>query len=151
MIPCKFELTGNVELQAQFSALQDRIQKRVLIKALKGCTKPLESKMKELCPVSKEGVSGERLESRNHPAGYLRATIGTIVGKGDKYPVVWVRPRFGNGHDPWYEHFPMAGTKFMTKQPTPFVDMAWDQMGPEIEASLKDDLEKNIQAEIDRL
>lgn len=151
MIAVEYKVEGMDKLQEQFSALGEHVQKKVVINALKKCTKPLEDCMKMLCPVSETGVSGERLASRNHPPGYLRASIGTIIGRGTEHPTVWVRPRFSSSLDPWYEHFPMAGTKNMTATPRPFVDEAWGMYGDVVGDSLKTDLEKNIQAEIDRL
>jgi HK97 gp10 family phage protein len=151
MIQVDFKMVGNEQLQKQFSALGERVQKRIMIRALKKCTKPLETRMKELAPVSEKGVSGNKLSSRNHQAGYLKASIGTVVGRGSNFPAVWVRPRFKGKWDPWYMHFPMAGTKRMKKDPNPFVDEAWSQMESQITESLKTDLETNIQNEINRL
>jgi hypothetical protein len=45
----------------------------------------------------------------------------------------------------------MAGTENYTVAPRPFVDEAWGMYGDVVEDSLKNYLEKNIQAEIDRL
>jgi hypothetical protein len=153
MIAVEYKIEGYEieELQRQFSTLTDAIKRKIVINAIKKCTKPLEDCMRSLCPVSEFGVTNEPLESRNHPPGYLKASIGTIIGRGTEHPTVWVRPRFTGSLDPWYEHFPMAGTVNMKKLPNPFVDKAWEQTGEIIEASLKQDLENNIQAEIDRL
>ena len=89
--------------------------------------------------------------SRRHPPGYLKASIGVIVGKGTTFPTIWVRPRFQGSWDPWYEHFPMAGTKKMKKMPNPFVDKAWQEVGGQVEASLEKDLTIEIQRAIDAL
>jgi hypothetical protein len=151
MIGVRYEVEGLPELMNQFSALGERIQRRVFMNALKKNAAPLVEKMKELCPVSEHGVNGERLESRNHPAGYLKASIGIVVGTGSQYPTVWVRPRFKSVWDPWYEHFPMGGTKVMEKAPVPFVDMAWDEMGAMVQRSLEENLINDIQAEINKL
>jgi HK97 gp10 family phage protein len=143
---------GEVEqIKRQFSALGDRVQKRVFINVLKKNTRALENKMKELAPKSKYGSQGNRLESRNHPAGYLKASIGTIVSKGTNFPTIWVKPRFKGKWDPWYAHFPMAGTKKMKVAPNPFVDKAWEEAGEGVKAGLLSDLEKQIQAEINKL
>jgi hypothetical protein len=150
MIAVGYKFEGLDKLKGQLLTFSDR-EKVAVINALKKCTKPLEDCMKMLCPVSETGVSGEKIAKRNHPPGYLRASIGTIVSLGPTYPTVWVRPRFTGSLDPWYEHFPMAGTENYTVAPRPFVDEAWGMYGDVVEDSLKNYLEKNIQAEIDRL
>lgn len=140
------------EIKKQFSALDQKIRKKVFVKVLKNNTRVLESKMKELAPVSTSGTSGnKRYPKRNHPPGYLRATIGTIVSKRGDYPTIWVRPRFKGRWDPWYEHFPMAGTKNYNVEPDPFVDKAWEQVGESVQTGLVTDLEKQIQAVIDKI
>jgi len=139
------------QIKKQFSALSDTVGKKVFVKVLKNNTRVLENRMKALCPVSKYGSQGNRLASRNHPPGYLRASIGTIVGKGKEYPAIWVRPRFRGKWDPWYEHFPMAGTKKMKKAPNPFIDKAWEEVGESVKTGLLTDLERQIQAEINKL
>lgn len=135
----------------EFSDLGEAVQKKIFVKVLKNNTRALEGRMKTLAPVSPRGVSGSKLASRNHPPGYLKASIGTIVGKKGRYPTIWIRPRFRGKWDPWYEHFPMAGTKKMKVAPNPFVDNAWKELGAQVEMGLKTDLEKQIQAEINKL
>lgn len=152
MIKVEFKMEGMEELQRQFSALGERIQKKVLVRSLKKCAKPLEDRMKANCPVSKTGTTGERLASRNHPPGYLRATIGTIVSRGSEFPAIWVRPRFRGNWDPWYEHMVMGGSAaYKDAKANPFVDKTWQEMGAQVESSLTQDLETNIQDEINRL
>jgi hypothetical protein len=145
------EITGLPEVKKQFSYLSDKIQKKVLFRAILQNTKVLENKMKELAPVrtSVGGIS-KQYPSRNHPAGYLRASIGTIKSRGTLYPTVWVRPRFRGKWDPWYEHFVMGGTVHI-KKINPFVDRAWASVGAQVTAGLTNDLERQIQQEIDRL
>ena len=151
MIALQFKIEGEDKLKKQFSALGDRVQKKILIRSLKKCSKPLEQRMKDLASVSRTGGVSKQYPSRNHPPGYLRASVGTIVGRGNEFPAVWVRPRFRGAWDPWYEHFPMAGTKHMTISPNPFVDKAWDEMGAITQAMLQSDLIQNIQDEINRI
>jgi len=139
------------QIKKQFSALSDTVGKKVFIKVLKNNTRTLENRMKALCPVSKYGSHGNRLASRNHPSGYLRASIGTIIGRGKDYPAIWVRPRFRGKWDPWYEHFPMAGTKRRKQPPIPFVDKAWEEVGESVKTGLLTELERQIQAEINKL
>lgn len=147
------EITGIPELKKQFSRLEDNIQKKVLFRAILKNTKVLENKMKELCPVRKAGTGGisKRYPSRNHPSGYLRASIGTIKSRPGRFPTVWVRPRFRGKWDPWYEHFPIGGTQNYEVRPNPFVDKAWAAVGGQVTSGLMNDLERQIQEEINRL
>lgn len=139
------------EVKRQFSALSVTIRKKVFVKVLKNNTRALENRMKALAPVSQHGTSGNKNPTRNHPPGYLRASIGTIVSRGTDLPTIWVKPRFKGKWDPWYLHFPMAGTKKMKKEPNPFVDKAWGELGETVRTGLLKDLEQQIQAEINKL
>jgi hypothetical protein len=147
------QIDGMPELRRAFSKLPDNLQRRVLFKAIVRNTKVLEQKMKELAPVRDNANQGKskKYPSRNHPVGYLRASIGTVKSRSGKYPTVWVRPRFKGKWDPWYEHFVMSGTANRKVAPVPFVDMAWDSVGAQVENGLKNDLEQMIQQEINRL
>jgi hypothetical protein len=147
------QINGMPELKKAFSKLSDNLQRRVLLKAIVRNTKVLEQKMKQYAPVRESAAQGnsKKYPSRNHPVGYLRASIGTIKSRAGKYPTVWVRPRFKGKWDPWYEHFVMSGTSNRQVAPVPFVDMAWEAVGKQVESGLKNDLERMIQEEINRL
>lgn len=154
-ITAGISIEGIPELKKQFAKLEDNIQRKVLFRAILKNTKVLENKMKELAPVRGKthpdtAGNSKRYPSRNHPPGYLRASVGTIKSRAGRYPTVWVRPRFRGKWDPWYEHFPMAGTKDI-KETNPFVDKAWEQVGSQVTAGLTNDLERQIQDEINRL
>lgn len=146
-------ITGLNELKSQLNGLSDTLRKRVIIRSLVRSAKPLEKRMKDLAPVSKKGAQSKQYASRRHPPGYLKSSIGIVIGKGTDYPTLWVRPRVKiMGYDAWYKHFPMAGTKNIPKSSTtPFVDMAWGEMGAQVQSSLMNDLTRDIQAEINKL
>jgi len=154
MLTIKVDPKDVERVKQAFSALSDASQMRVMKDVLVKNAKPLESKMKELCPVSKAGGRSKKYASRVHPPGYLRASIGIIRSKGNKYPTIWVRPRFKGKWDPWYEHFPMAGTEQMRKKgtaPNPFVDRAWDATRATVEARIRNDMTRMIQERIDKM
>jgi hypothetical protein len=151
MIITKIEITEYERVIKEFSALSDTIRKKVFVKVLKNNTRVLENRMKALCPVSRTGMKGTKNRPA-HPPGYLRASIGTIVGKGKDFPTIYVKPRFKGKWDPWYEHFPMLGVAgFKETEPHPFVDKAWEEVGGEVKTGLLTDLERQIQFEIDKL
>lgn len=150
MIQTKIEIVGYQEIIKQFSALDDRIRKKVFVKVLKNNTRVLENRMKTLCPVRKTGGFSKKYPSRNHPPGYLRASIGTVVGRGLDYPTIWVKPRIRGKWDTWYKHYLMAGTEKI-ETPNPFVDKAWEEIGPTVKSGLLTDLGRQIQSEINKL
>ena len=147
------EITGLKEMEREFKNLSDTLRKRVIVKVLGRVARPLEQRMKDLAPVSKTGGLSKQYASRRHPPGYLKASIGIVVGKGVDIPTIWVRPRFKiKGFDPWYAHFPMAGTKHIPQSSTtPFVDKAWAEMGAGIKSTLTNELTNEIQREINKL
>jgi len=139
------------QIKKAFSSLADNVQTRIVRQVLSRNAQPLLRKMRELAPVSKTGGKSKKYPSRNHPAGYLKASIGIIGSRRGKYPTIWVRPRFTGRWDPWYEHFPMAGTSRMKKPPNPFVDRAWESTRATVEAGIASDMTRMIQERIDKL
>jgi HK97 gp10 family phage protein len=134
MLRAKVIGDGAVKLKLQ--KISQSIDSKVLFSVLLTSSKVLVDKMRELAPRSERGGRSKRYASRRHPPGYLKASIGQVKGRGKEYPTVWVRPRFTGGWDPWYAHFPMAGTKQMKKAPNPFVDRAWAEVGSTVKSNI---------------
>ena len=151
MIQIKADPQDVEKIKQAFSRLSDNVQNKIMRDVLTQNAKSLLNKMKELCPVSKTGGRSKMYTSRIHPPGYLRASIGIIKSRRGKYPTIWVRPRFKGKWDPWYEHFPMAGTKKMAKRPNPFVDKAWEATRSTVESGIKNDLTSMIQDRINKI
>ena len=152
MVTIKADQAKVDQIRRQFQRLETDVQDRIIKNVLAKEAKVVERKMKELAPKSTTGVTGNRLASRNHPPGYLKASIGIIKSRKGSYPTVWVRPRFKGKWDPWYKHFPMAGTKNYDKaQPNPFVDRAWDATQAQVRSNIQRNLERLLQQQINRL
>jgi len=139
---------GDIEkIRKQFNMLSSDVQDKIFRSVLRKHAQPVMKKMKELAPVSQHGVTSG---NNPHPAGYLKASIGIIGSRKGKYPTVWVRPRFKGKWDPWYEHFPVGGTR-RGVQANPFIDRAWDATKAGVTTGIKMDMSRLIQQRINKL
>lgn len=102
----KGEVIGAQELSDTLQNMAEDLRRNALDEALMAGAMPLLSAMKSAAHVSENGSRGNRLSSRNHPAGTLKRSINILKSGEGRYPTIWVKPVKGKGDpDGWYAKF----------------------------------------------
>jgi HK97 gp10 family phage protein len=102
----KGEVIGAEELSKTLTGLAEEVRRNTLDAALMAGATPLLSAMKAAASVSENGSRGNRLTSRNHPAGTLKRSIKILKSREGNFPTIWVKPVKGQGDpDGWYAKF----------------------------------------------
>jgi len=130
--------------------IPEKLHRGIFLRAFRKGFKPLESAIRSKTPIAKRDSAGNKLASRNHVRGNLRRSIGTIVGKGKKYPTAWTGVRFHPAFDPWYAHFPVGGTRKGVK-PNPFVKEAFNQQKATVISLVENELKLECEKIFKRL
>jgi len=148
----KAEVIGADKLTETLNGLAEEMRRNILEDALMAGAMPLLSAMKSAAAVSEKGSRGNRLSSRNHPAGTLKRSIQILKSREGKFPTIWVKPVKGKGDpDGWYAKFVeyghfvrkgMKGVKGKIKKgqhvefvrPQPFIRPTYDSMDSSVKA-----------------
>lgn len=143
------------KIKRQFNRLSIDAQDKVLRQVMRRQAKPVMDRMKSLVPVSETGGVSQKYTSRQHAPGYLKKTIGIVVSRKGKPPIVWIGPRFTRKFDPWYAHLPQmvhkVGRGGKTTKRTEFVTDAWNQTKAQVMAGVLKDTERMLQEQINKL
>ena len=155
------EFYGIKELEAFLAALPGSVAKKFTDKVYR------DTFNRRFIPRAKENARSfdggsqrwgysKKYASRIHPPGNLAESIGTITGRGKKYPSIYAGPKsrvaFGRGSkkwDGWYAHMIEFGHKLNNgkfQPPQPFMRPAWD----ETNGQMKDDLLKAYNAQLQK-
>jgi HK97 gp10 family phage protein len=98
---------GASELSKTLTGLSEELRRGAIEQALEAGATPLLHAMRAAAAVSEKGSRGNRLSSRNHPAGTLKRSIQMLKSSsGGQFPTIWVKPVKGKGDpDGWYAKF----------------------------------------------
>ena len=127
------DIKGMDQLLKSLKVLPDRIQKNVLVGAIRAGTKPMLTEAKNKVPQN---------------TGNLKKSLGVIRAKTrDKTKVIFtISPRKGGKNDGWYAHMVEFGTS--KDRPQPFMRPAFETKASESISAVRDYMAKRIDKEI---
>ena len=156
---------GADEFAKTLQILADDIKRGIMDEALMNGARPLLSAMQSAAHVSEHGSRGNRLASRNHPAGTLKRSIKILKDSvHGQFPTIWVKPIKGKGDpDGWYAkfveygHFVRKGNKGVRGKikagqhvefvkARPFIRPTYDSM----DSSVKNIISESIMSRIEK-
>ena len=115
-------LEGGAQLDKILAKMQKSAGTKIINQSLTKASAAVRKAVKKEAPVSKEGVSGNKLSSRNHNKGTLRRSIKSglrrkvNLGKSTFLASVYVQDghknKAPNNADGWYAHFVQTGKGF---------------------------------------
>lgn len=146
------EVIGVDQVLLSLDSLGKKVKGSIMNKALDEAAALILNALVDAAPISEGGVKGEKVDSRNHPAGTLRRSFSIIKSKGSgDYPTRYIRPRRTGDKDTdaWYAHlveYEYSGHK-NTKGSLGFIRRTVDAK----ENQVKDTMSQIINEEVSRV
>jgi len=129
------QVLGMNELLKNLKTLPDKVQKRILVGAVRAGAKPIVKEARSLVPKD---------------TGNLKKSIGVTKFRTRKKSLVWfqVSPRTGGKYDGWYGRFLEVGTAKMPAHP--FMRPAFEKEGENSIKSVKEYIAKRLDKELSK-
>lgn len=155
-ITVKTLLEGEPQLKRIFEKLPQRVQRKIMLKAMRDASKPMKNMMRTDAPNSGRTFTTKKNgEEVIHEPGTLIKSIG-ITNSKSKMPSIYVGPRYGKKYkyDGYYFSFVTRGTKYI-HHTDPFIQDAFDAtqeiVGVKIKETIWEDMAKVIERESAKL